>query len=446
MLQEFFKSTIYSKAIKYLLSQTPLPMYKTITSNEFIYKGNTYVYKNHIIECIESGIFIGVNAIKYVDQELFVSNDLTVSDKPDYIERRVLIQDDNGNDIPTYKFIPDYLRVTDSFIRMNYRPLAKFKLISNYIFGTTIPGVTQTFISNTDYYDPKTHKWLGEYLRCLKDIKGIDLMSMYNCFEYKFVNNLKFTDDKVISIASSDSRVTLIPIKFNKEYSIAIDCDYPIRATAVLYKDRLIVDDINKTIGNYIKLDSFDDYKFSDNIHVFNNISFAKPVVYKIKQQSAEVLQFEKYLYLAIELPKSNDSSIVVLEGNYTDIPDRSLAAVEHINNLPDYCIAKIFRSTPKLLEVNDKKQHPFSDKLLQYLLCNTIDSREVINQNIEKIEEKINYSPKYNGNWSNVLRYILYNKYMSTNKNRELDRFDVLGFVDRDMEQAIERGLIKYE
>lgn len=445
MLQEFFKSTIYSKAIKYILSQTPLPMYKTITSNDYIYKGNTYVYRNHIIECVESGIFIGVNAIKYVDTRLYVSNNITVTDSDFYITRFTprVIYDDEGNEVITYEYP---LQVTNDLIRMYYSPVAKIKLVDDFIFGKYIPGVTQKFVSNTDYYDSETHRYLGEYLRCLRDIKGIDLMSLYNCFDYKFVDNIKFTATGVKPVTSNGNRVTLIPIKFNKQYSIAIDCGYPLRATAVLYKNRIITDEINTTIKNYLKVDNIEDILFKDKLHIFNNISFTNPVSYKLDNETEYLSQYEKYLYLAIEIPNNNKSSIVVLEGDYLNVPETSIADIKEINNLPDYALSLIFRTKPELLYFNDKKQRPFSDKLLEYLLMNTIDSRDTTTNNISKIEDKIKYNPKYKGTWSNTLRYILYNRYMDVANSKNLNKFDILGFVDKNMENAIEKDLIKYD
>lgn len=444
MLQEFFKSTIYSKAIKYLLSQTPLPMYKTITSNDYIYAGNTYIYRDYIIECKTSGIFIGINAIKYIDEKLFVNNNITVTENDFYLEKFIprVIKDDDGKEIITYKYP---LTPTDDDIRNYLTPLANIRLVDNYIFGKNIPGITQTFISNKDYYDSETHRYLGEYLRCLRDIKGIDLMSLYNCFDYKFVDNIKFNAQGVEAVVNNGNRVTLIPIKFNKKYSIAIDCTYPLRATAVLYKNRLITDEINSTIKKY-KKDDIADILFNDKLHVFNNLSFSNPATYILDNETDYLSQYEKYLYLAIELPPNNKSSIVVLEGDYTNVPDQSVADIQELENIPDFALSLIFRTKPSLLYVNDKKQHPFADKLLQYLFMNTIDSRDVNTLNVDNIEEKINYNPKYKGIWNNKLRYILYNRYLNTNKNKELNKLDVLGFVDRDLEKAIERGYIKYE
>ena len=53
-------------------------------------------------------------------------------------------------------------------------------------------GLTKSLKSEGSMYDSKTHEYLGEYLRYLRDAKGINLMSMYNCFSNKICNNLNF--------------------------------------------------------------------------------------------------------------------------------------------------------------------------------------------------------------------------------------------------------------
>lgn len=54
-------------------------------------------------------------------------------------------------------------------------------------------GLTKTLKSEGSVYDYKTHEYLGQYLRYLRDAKNINLMSMYNCFSNKICNNLNIT-------------------------------------------------------------------------------------------------------------------------------------------------------------------------------------------------------------------------------------------------------------
>lgn len=54
-------------------------------------------------------------------------------------------------------------------------------------------GLTKRLKSEGSIYDAKTHEYLGNYLRYLRDAKGINLMSMYNCFSNVLCQNLQIT-------------------------------------------------------------------------------------------------------------------------------------------------------------------------------------------------------------------------------------------------------------
>ena len=61
---------------------------------------------------------------------------------------------------------------------------------SSYNWGDEIPNITTNLVVNSNIYDAYTHKYLGNYLRFLRDFKHIDLMSMYNCFNNTIVPSL----------------------------------------------------------------------------------------------------------------------------------------------------------------------------------------------------------------------------------------------------------------
>lgn len=436
MLQEFFKTSMYCKAIKYILSQTALPLYRTITSDEYIIQGCTYIYKDKILQCTKSGMFLGLNTANYTEDHLYVNEHITVSDDPDYVKVRKFVPID-GELKSVYEY--DYLKVTDDVIRQYYRPFAEYRIVDDYEFGQFIPGMTHYHISNVNYYDSQTHRYLGEYLRCLRDIKGIDLMSLYNCFTYQFADNVyispKTKRTYIEEELPSTSKVALIPIKFNKKYTIALDCPFKVYLKSIFYKDYLLRD---------LDGESLLTERLTETFKSFNSISFKHPITYEIKVDEPDMLKYEKYLYLAIQLPSENTSSITVLEGDYTTISDLYVSDVSSMDLIPDAQVSNIFKTQLSLLSHNDNKQHPFSNKLIEYLLENTIDSRELVNENISKIETEVGYTPRFKGHWSNTLRYILYNKYMNLDNSTKLVKKDILGFVDSELEDAISRGYIK--
>ena len=456
---EFFKTSIACKAIKYLLSQTALPLYKTITSDEYIIAGCKYIYKDKLIECTKSGRFQGINSSLIYDDHLYANDHITVSDDYDYVKVRgherikegdLDITDVSHLDIEPAnpkgigplvpkiynEYYDDYITVTDDVVKQYLRPFAEIRLIEDYEFGQFIPGLSQYHISNSNYYDTDTHYYLGEYLRCLRDIKGIDLMSLYNCYTYKYVNNV-YIDPSIENSYLSDTlpdnkKLTLIPIKFNKTYTIATNCSFKINMKSVLYKDELMKD-LNRK--------SYITEKLNESYRIVNNLNFLKPITYSIQVEDPNLLQYEKYLYLAIQLPYTHDAPIVVLEGDYTEHSDKHISDVASINLVSDQQLSRMFRGDVSLLN-NDGIQKPFANVLLEYLFENTIDSRETIDNNIKTIEEKVKYYPEYPGQWGNTLRYILYRKYMDCQKHN-LDKQDVLGFIDSKMESAIHKGWI---
>ena len=487
-MSEFFKNSIESKFIKYLLSYTPLPIFPTISSDDTIIEGCIYIYKDKIIKCTKTGRFNGINANEFIDDHLYVNENLVITDD-DYVLRHYnpknkkydIFLPDEGKEGGKYydnetgkwinKNIPGIggLTVTDDIVRYYYRPVAEYEILDDYSFGESFPNITQRFISNVSYYDTETHRFLGEYLRCLRDIYGLDLMPLYNCFDYDSTDKFSLTADGIVEEQSLKSKVLLVPIKFNKTYTIAIDCDFPVLVKSVFYKDNLLKDIDNSSFTDLLH----------ENVTRFNGLRFSSPVTYTIsndtsadfymsnntfeseeqflenekksierKKEVDKILQeHEKYLYLAIQLPKTNASSIVVIEGDFSSIADNYIASAEGINKLSDRQLSLIFRSKLSLLNSNTEKQIPYSDKLISYLLQYTIDCREQIDENVETIETEINYHPPLEefvkGIWDVDLRYTLYNRYMNLKNIDWITKLDILGFVDKDIENAAYKGLI---
>lgn len=348
------------------------------------------------------------------------------------------------------------LTVTDDFVRYVHQPLATFDILGDYEFGQSIPNFTKTFVSNVNYYDSYTHKELGEYLRCLRDIKDLDLMGLYNCFDYEIATNISLTNDvgegNVVRVSNPKSKLIIVPIKFNRTYTIAIDCMFPVLITPIFYNGRQLVKDSDNTyLGKYLNLE----------VSQYYSLQYHEPITYKVDNdptismqskddsdivnKTASLQKYEKYLYLAIELPASNDSTITVLEGNYSTVADSYISSGRNIDKLSQPQISRMFQSRLSLLDTNDNQQHPYSDKLINYLCRYTIDNREYIDDNVANVEKAVGYNPPlknfYPGMWDTDLRYALYNNYMELENEAWINKYDILGFVDNDLENAINRG-----
>lgn len=465
MRQEFYQTTLVSKFIKYLLSYTPLPIYKFIFDNEDMVSGCLYTYKDKILKCTKSGRFLGINGTRgIVDhlraQEQLRSEDpfystygadnqnLKQSEWEKYIPKEsestegwmTVMHPDQGSGEYIAQVRP--LSVTDNVVSINTIQIAEFDIVDSFLPGSYKPGVTQKYVSTVNYYDQETHRWLGEYLRYLSNMYDLDLMPLYNCFTYKTTQSFQLRRTGVGNIydkPTSKYKLILVPIKYGKTYTIAIECDFPVLMKSVFYNDTLVRDpDDQNYLTNYI----------DETLTIHNNMQFSRPVTYTLTNKQLQngdvnLYKYEKYLYLAIQLPVNNDSSIVVLEGDYSQNGMSVIADIKGIEDKSTHELSKMMISRLTLLHDNDRKQHPFSEKLIQYLLRNTIDTREYIDDNVANIEKKIGYYPQYQGQWDSTLRYILYSKYMGMRSRAELNYQDILGYVDSDIENAVRKGYI---
>lgn len=429
MGQEFFKSTLISKYIKYLLSYTPLPLFPVIEHSQYMIKGCCYIHKDKVLKCTKSGIFSAMLNYFQDTDYLYASDLLDANEKENFM---TIINNVTGESKPSK------LVVTDKLVTMNNIQLAEYEIINTYNFGEYKVGLTQNYISNTSYYDSETHKYLGDYLRLLRNQYGLDLMSLYNCYNYETINviTLNKTQPYVTDTGIRNKKILMVPIKFNTKYTVALDCRTPIIIKAIIYRDGLVMDELK---SDYIS------NMLNDSTQQINNTNFNKPFIFSINNQEKYIQQFENSLYLAIQVPYNLDSTLVVLEGDFKDYGKRNISDISIINSANPIKITSSLSTTPSLLKQNDKRQHPFSDKLISYLLRNTIDEREYIDDNVANIEKKINYNPQYQGMWDSQLRYILYNKYMDLSDDNIFNKEDILGFVDIDIEEAVRKGYINY-
>ena len=200
------------------------------------------------------------------------------------------------------------------------------KHLHHYSYGVKLLNYTKKLRINNNIYDSYTHEYLGDYLRFIRDYKNIDLMSLYNCFSNRACPNLKITgsykngesENAVIhnlNFDTSDSRykIYMVPVKLFTEYTIAIDSNAPIELCCGIYGEYQDTRDKLKNIPilTYQKI---------------SHSTFSSPFIYSgvlnlndftLKDSTVELAQNEANLKLFIKLPASNNSTIVILEGNY---------------------------------------------------------------------------------------------------------------------------------
>jgi len=260
MPQRFYTNTVESKYIKSLLSNVNLPVNKSVFDGDLLLSGNTYFYAGQLILCTTSGYLF--------------ENTYNIENKQ-----------------------------TCSYTQLNIDPPVGGGLISSSVL-----------------YDSATHKFLGDYLRFLQSSIGLNLLPYYNCFNYESTSDFTLDDSKDSGyefVTNPFYKVLLVPIRYNRKYSIYIDSESPVYIKSVIYGDFGMVK------YNEIYLTDI----LNDKIKKYSVSSFTTPIKFSVSNDflsepgglaKAKLLEMhERELYIAIQLPKTNKSSVVVLEGDY---------------------------------------------------------------------------------------------------------------------------------
>ena len=273
---EFNNNHLFTGYVKQLLHEFNLPKAKVLKYGMLIFKGGYYVDKNFLYKAT-------ITAIYGTD---FTSKDATYEE-------------------------------TDTSGEVVKKPYL-FK-ITEYIYGMDYLNVTKNLEMNSSIYTPYTHRYLGDYLRFYRDYKNIDLMSMYNCFASEVGKNINIIGNgDLFKFDSYDENyvIYLVPVKFYKEYTIAIDCDSSIEMVACFYDNGRVVLQ-NSTGSPYFYTNTYmkrsgscfnKPFKYDKLLSILNSNSIDADKAYSQ----------EKNLTLLIKVPVNNKSSLVVLEGDFT--------------------------------------------------------------------------------------------------------------------------------
>lgn len=331
MIQQFYKNTIESNFIKALLSNFNFPIYKSVNDD------NDYIIK----DC-------------------------------QYIYRnKVILCTKTGN----------------------INKDAEFEKVADYHMGQKYTGMTYPYISTERYYDYETHYYLGRYLRLVRDLLDIDLMPFYNCFSNRIVSDFYLTSDGYEFGYNPKYTVYLVPIELNTEYTIAIESAESVYLKPVFYNEMGMIP-MYATSGYMTDL-------LNASTIVKQSLRFNAPFNITIKSDNKLCERNYKNLYLAIQVPMNTKSSIVVLEGSYNEFANNSLKVINQEAfksdnfSIDDHQLNKILLSDLQLLNLNDGKSYPFSDRLMEYLLLNVITSDDAIDRNIVRTQLYISDTSK---------------------------------------------------
>lgn len=454
-MEKFNNTTVFTGYLKQLLHNYNLPKCKVYTKRLADYrkangKESDEVFETITVRTDASGATIYPNALHYVP----------------YIKDGKLQEYVDG------EWVPVGIR-NKNFAHEHY-----------YFENKKLLNATKNLKITNNTYDSYTHEYLGEYLRFQRDYNGLDLMPLYNCFSNRACDKLDLKwsvvsqgagDAERIDIAfntkDSKYKIYMVPVKLFQKYTIAIDSTEPVEMCCGMYglyqNDNPIFREI--PIKTYQK-----------ERHAF----FSQPFIYdklmsinSLGVDKNELAQNEDSLKLFIKVPYLNDSTIVILEGDYrgwndsnascgvAKFEDGSPATLDNsvainFENLPED--ADIELKTPlQLLCFNTKKQHPFADRLVEYLVGNAITHTDEIGNDVKRVQKVIEnathstnngrdktrgdevytyrYVPSIPGFWDNQLRYAVYD-YMTSNArtNTLFISHDTLGYVDKDAEKYV--------
>lgn len=415
-MQQFYTNTIESKFIKDLIATTPLPTIDTLYKGKWIVPGCYYVTDCNIVKANH----IAVDENNNVDKDNY----------------------------DAFQFDPD-------------KSSSQLTIISPYKFESSYPGLTSTYSAINDGYDSKTHYYLGNYLRCIRDLHDINLMPFYNCYNGEYVPDIVIDSTTKTIIQSNPNlkgkKVISIPIKFGETYSIFIDCSTEVEIMCGFYGNKGYISPA-QTAAVEIKTEN----KYAS----LRYTSFRDGFTYTTPKPEKSTYPYTRFFKMFIQLPLNTDSSITVLEGDYTtkniaystiEIPldnKNEKKLITAIDNFPTKVRQnQTLLSDLSLTQIAGTVSYAFSDRLIEYLTYNVITSEETITQNISRIQQyassyinaKLNHTEPFNllsstpDVWDTKLQTYLFN--LAKESKYIQNKLDLTGYVDKDIEQVITRG-----
>lgn len=400
-----------------------------------------------------------------------------------------------------------------------------------------------TLHSTSLIYDFHTHKYLGNFLRFLRDYHKLNLMPLYNCFTDHLISDVlvqvKNSAGQIIStFDASDERYKIyaIPVKLFQKYTIAIQCAAKVQCCCTIYNERTksISRSYSQSLGGLSW--SWGQWVVNQLANLtytqFANAHFDQPRLYKKLQaahlrnlsrtetldtlpqnsHNAETLKnwringtgnrqlgllasMQDDLCLLLKVPATLKSSIAVLQGDYTSFSDivlqniveknpatsasqtnevvggnqaggaadseggnqangavkRKLVLDQNHMQLNCEGVDKIpalpLTTHLQLLSLNTGTSYPFANRLMQYLLGNTITHLQTIGDNIRRVRLAMAW-PKlpnktYSGLWSQDLQAALYT-WATHEHGPDARLHENFGFVDKDVEALYKRTLVQ--
>lgn len=334
-----------------------------------------------------------------------------------------------------------------------------------YNYGKKYLNLTSNLEINNLIYDRETHRYLGKYLRFLRDQKHVDLMSMYNCFDGEtFSKNITITigNDKEIVFKNDDNYIVYqIPITLNaldlkmfdgREIQLGVYIDandtYVEGSTKKSCKDFVL----EKT---YKTMRTTSIFKYDALVTLLQSLK--DPTITNAARTTTElstilkdfILNNVDKMYLLVKVLKSALKSMVILEDSkeYEYVDSKSVWQKPRASTIIKYPTLQVF---PQLFSnENLDNNYLLADRLVEYLTENVICPlsnmhdinrfHAVVGENPTKLPVKS--VDRIYGYWTksdtdNVI-YL-----MRKNRDYIYNIYDMLGYVDKDIENLIRKEL----
>lgn len=315
-MRTFNNSDLFTGYLKQLLHDFNLPKIKVYTKQHQQYAAQYGVERPDILDTIEAS----------VDNKAYSKAvaDTIPSNAQKNVRYFPYIKDGQ---------IQEYVNSKWQNIRTNdIKPMA----LSRYNYGVPILNYTKNLKINSNTYDSYTHEYLGDYLRFHRDFLNLDLMPLYNCFSNRACDKLKLhwklkagNTQFNVSFDSSDPnfKIYMLPVKLFQKYTIAIDSNLPIELCCGIYGDYQDTREKFATLPShtYRRLPTsvfsqpflYDALAYTDEDTTVGYIDRILDAKVADRSTLIELAQNECDLKLFIKVPVQNDSTIVVLEGDY---------------------------------------------------------------------------------------------------------------------------------
>jgi hypothetical protein len=343
-MQRFNSSNTEALFIKNLLKNTYLPIAPTIREGDYMVAESLYCYKNTLVRCVKSGTLTK-----------------------------------GGKTIPPYT--GDTTLCSNKLICGVGIKASTYEIIQAIDYNHFYPGLNSNYTSSSEFYDTETHIRLGNYLRWYRDVHGIDLMSMYNCFCDKSTSYVHINNKKMVDGSSPNVTVWLIPIQLNRNYTIFINSPYKVSIGSSFLNNK--GRKLNPTSNNYI------DAPFDHNIVEYEELTYNTPVHYSNYTHDSTIMSYNNNFYMVIQVNTRNFTPIVVLEGNYDRRYQRVINGNFDEQSFDDFDFSKFV--CPSLTLHPSSYFIPYSQRLMEFLTENTITSDEDIPMNVMRIQNALN-------------------------------------------------------